>query len=129
MFNNFLVARFLVFVFAAVMLLTGCSSEPEKYTSVNRNGFMSSCTQTAGDVETEAFESEQDRQEKLSEVDDPLITSLCQCVLEETEKSVQIEEFIELDAKLVEDPDLDLPTDVKQTIADCLIETAELQSS
>ncbi len=51
---------------------------------------------------------------------------LCQCVFERAQTDITFERFSEIDAQLVADPLADLPPELTEIVAECVIEEADL---
>ena len=96
-----------VVVVLAAGILTACADEtPTEFTDDNRSGFLAACSQPLEDTR--------------------LVNQICQCVFDETQSAIPFAEFSEIDAALIENPESNLPLEINQIIADCVVEEAEL---
>lgn len=97
----------LVFVIFAGFAIGACSEDAQTDFSVdNESGFMAACTKPVEDSR--------------------LVSGICQCVFEQTEAQIEFSEFSATDELLSDSPTLDLPQQITDIIADCVIEEAEL---
>lgn len=88
------------------LLAGACSeAEPQGFTN-SRSGFLAACTDPIEDSR--------------------LTSSICQCVFDETQSELTFERFREIDETLVADLEADLPPEVLDIIAGCIIEAARL---
>ncbi len=87
--------------------LVGCSEEePEDFTADTRSAFLAACTEPLADSR--------------------LISAICGCVFEESQGALSFDRFEAIDADLVLDPEADLPDEVAEIVARCVIEETEL---
>lgn len=87
--------------------LVGCSGDAQTdFTVDNESGFMAACTTAIEDSR--------------------LVSGICQCVFEQTEAQIPFAEFSATEEELVGSPDLELPQEITDIIADCVIEEGEL---
>lgn len=102
--------RFIGIVAFGLGLLLGlaaCSTDAQtEFTVDNESGFMAACTAAIEDTR--------------------LVSGICQCVFEQTEAQIPFAEFSATDDELVESPDLELPQEITDIIAQCVIEEGEL---
>lgn len=94
----------------AAFSLAACSEaeSDEGFTVDNREGFLAACT---------------------SPLDDSRLTiGVCECVIDEivTEGRLTPERFEQIELRLTEDPEAELPADVVAIMADCIIDEADL---
>lgn len=91
----------------ASLLASGCAEdEPHEFTDDTRSGFLAACTDP---------------------LDDSLLTSsICQCVFDQTQTQLSFERFEQIDELLVLDPETELPDELVDIIATCVIEVADL---
>ena len=93
--------------FVFVVTLAACSADTQtEFTVDNESGFMAACTAAIEDSR--------------------LVSGICQCVFEQTEAQIPFAEFSATDDELVESPDLALPQEITDIIAQCVIEEGEL---
>lgn len=91
----------------AALALTACAEEePQDFTADTRTAFLTACTEPLADSR--------------------LISAICGCVFEESQVALSFDRFEAIDEDLVLDPDTDLPDDVAEIVAGCIIEEAEL---
>lgn len=86
---------------------TACSEDAQTdFNAENESGFMAACTQPVEDSR--------------------LVAGICQCVFEQIDAEIVFSEFQATDAELTETPSLELPEQITDFIAECVIEEAEL---
>ncbi|MEM7323021.1 MAG: hypothetical protein AAF531_08045 [Actinomycetota bacterium] len=89
------------------VLLVGCSEEdPTGFTVDNETGFLAACTAPLED--------------------DRLVSDICQCVIQRTEAEIEFSRFSAIDADLLEAPDGELPQEITDIVAECVIEEGDL---
>ncbi len=92
---------------AGSLLLAACGvDEPTDFTADNRSGFMAACTRSLDDTQ--------------------LVTDVCRCVFAATSDELSFVEFSSIDRQLQENPEQELPEEVLDVIAECVIEVGEL---
>lgn len=93
--------------FVAVSLIAGCgTAEATDYTEQLSDNFFAACTEA---------------------LEDPILQArLCQCIFDEVQNSIVYEEFSKTDETLVLNPAAQLPPEVNQIIAGCVIDEADL---
>ena len=96
-----------------VVLLTACgvSNEALEFTELNEEGFLAACTQTSSDIELD---------QGVTDIDNALISNICQCVWDETSTELTFEDFESLDTQLLGDSSANLPVGIERIIADCV---------
>jgi hypothetical protein len=98
----------LALVLVGLALVGGACSEdePQGFTDDSRNGFLAACTRPLEDSR--------------------LTGAICQCVFDETQAQLSFERFREIDETLLADPEAELPDDVLDIVATCVIDEADL---
>lgn len=92
---------------AAPLLAVACSDEePQGFTRDNQSGFLAACT--------------------LPLEDSRLTSAICQCVFDEGQVRIPFGRFAAIERELLEDPDQELPQELVEIVAQCVIEEAEL---
>ncbi len=90
-----------------LFLAAACSpGTPTDYSEQTRDAFLASCAEPLADA--------------------LLRIELCQCVFDESQKQIPYDRFAEIEAALLVDPVADLPTELNDIIADCVISIADL---
>lgn len=88
-------------------LTAACSEEaPTGFTVDNETGFLAACTDLLED--------------------DPLVSGICQCVIQRTEAELPFARFAAIDAELLNSPDGDLPPEITDIVAECVIDEGDL---
>lgn len=96
-----------VVVAALGLFAAGCSEDAQTdFNDENQDGFMAACTEPVEDSR--------------------LVAGICQCVFEQIQLQGDFAEFEAIDAELIETPSLELPQQITDFIAQCVIEEAEL---
>ena len=95
-------------VVGLLTVVLGACSEPiqTEYTAQESENFFAACTVP---------------------VEDSILQGrLCQCVFERAQTQITYERFAEIDAALVADPLADLPPELTEIVAQCVIDEADL---
>ncbi len=107
----------LLLVFSWLALCCSSPETEETFSSFNLEAFMAACTQTSADVAVDDSEAV---------VDPQYITDICGCVFDTARSNFVFSEFESLDNTLVSNPDVPLPAQLREAVADCVISVLEL---
>ena len=100
-------ARRLLGLVALVLAFSACADEePQEFTADTRSGFLAACTDPL--------------------TDSRLTSSICQCVFDETQTQLSFDRFEQIDELLLLDPEAELPEELVDIIAECVMEAARL---
>lgn len=92
---------------AVGLTAAGCGVEPPTdFTADTRSGFMAACSRPLEDPQ--------------------FVTEICRCVFLGAAGELSFDRFAAVDERLRADPEAELPAEIVDIIADCVIEVAEL---
>ena len=92
---------------AIPLTAAACSQEePQEFTNDNRDGFLAACTEQLEDTR--------------------LTSAICQCVFDESQVRIPFVRFTTIERELQEDRERELPEELVDIIAQCVIDEGEL---